>query len=172
MNNLDTVFERNRVTKLGIDAMITNYLRLEKELYAAQTDAERYRWLRTRPVEDCTTPRIEVNMWTCNVSDEGISDSVNDGEVLAGKTLDAAIDRELVLKTGIPVDDCNQGLSLTDDDLNNVRYKKRLIRIMGTFDLATGHADTFDELLTSLESELSDVLGHYREALKVKEKNT
>ena len=61
MNNLDTVFERNRVTKLGIDAMITNYLRLEKELYAAQ--------------------------------------------------------RELVsLKTGIPVDDCNQGLSLTDEE--------------------------------------------------------
>jgi hypothetical protein len=44
--------------------------------------------------------------------------------------------------------------------------KTRLIRIMGTFDLATGHADTFDELLDSLESELRDVLGHYREALK------
>jgi hypothetical protein len=34
---------------------------------------------------------------------------------------------------------------------------------MGTFDLATGHADTFDELLDSLESELRDVLGHYRQ---------
>ena len=34
--------------------------------------------------------------------------------LLAGKTLDAAIDRELVLKTGIPVDDCNQGLSLME----------------------------------------------------------
>jgi hypothetical protein len=44
--------------------------------------------------------------------------------------------------------------------------KERLIRIMGTFDLATGHADTFDELLDSLELELRDVLGHYREALK------
>jgi hypothetical protein len=44
--------------------------------------------------------------------------------------------------------------------------KERLIRIMGTFDLATGHADTWDELLDSLESELRDVLGHYREALK------
>ena len=33
---------------------------------------------------------------------------------------------------------------------------------MGTFDLATGHADTFDELLDSLESELRDVLGHLR----------
>ena len=43
MSNLDKVFERNRVTKLGIDAMITNYLRLEKELYTAQADAERYR---------------------------------------------------------------------------------------------------------------------------------
>jgi hypothetical protein len=42
--------------------------------------------------------------------------------------------------------------------------KARLIRIMGTFDLATGHADTFDELLDSLELELRDVLGHYREA--------
>lgn len=46
-----------------------------------------------------------------------------------------------------------------------LREKERLIRIMGTFDLATGHADTFDELLDSLESELRDVLGHYREAL-------
>ena len=36
---------------------------------------------------------------------------------------------------------------------------------MGTFDLATGHADTFNELLDSLESELRDVFGHYREAL-------
>ena len=43
--------------------------------------------------------------------------------------------------------------------------KERLIRIMGTFDLATGHADTFDELLDALESELRDVLGHYRQAL-------
>ncbi len=44
--------------------------------------------------------------------------------------------------------------------------KQKLIRIMGTFDLATGHADTFDELLDSLESELRDVLGYYRESLK------
>ena len=42
----------------------------------------------------------------------------------------------------------------------------RLIRIMGTFDLSTGHADCWDDLLESLESELRDVLGHYREALK------
>jgi hypothetical protein len=32
--------------------------------------------------------------------------------------------------------------------------------------LATGHADTFNELLDSLESELRDVLGHYREQRK------
>jgi hypothetical protein len=32
MSNLDKVFERNRITKQGIDAMITNYLRLEREL--------------------------------------------------------------------------------------------------------------------------------------------
>ena len=31
MSNLDKVFERNRVTKLGIDAMIDSYLRLERE---------------------------------------------------------------------------------------------------------------------------------------------
>jgi len=43
---------------------------------------------------------------------------------------------------------------------------EKLVRIMGTFDLATGHADTFDELLDSLESELRDVLGHYRAAVK------
>ena len=41
--------------------------------------------------------------------------------------------------------------------------KARLVRIMGTFDLATGHGDTMDELLDSLESELRDVLGHYRQ---------
>ena len=35
MNNLDKVFERNRITKQGIDAMITNYLKLERELAAA-----------------------------------------------------------------------------------------------------------------------------------------
>jgi len=42
----------------------------------------------------------------------------------------------------------------------------RLVRIMGTFDLATGHADTMDEALDALETELRDLLGHYREALK------
>jgi len=46
---------------------------------------------------------------------------------------------------------------------NSKQYLERLIRIMGTFDLATGHADTFDELLDSLESELRDVLGYYRQ---------
>ncbi len=50
-------------------------------------------------------------------------------------------------------------------DQNN-DAKQKLIRIMNTFDLATGHADTFDELLDSLEVELRDVLGYYREALK------
>jgi hypothetical protein len=40
--------------------------------------------------------------------------------------------------------------------------KDRLIRIMGTFDLATGHADTMGQLLDSLEEELSDVIGHLR----------
>ena len=50
--------------------------------------------------------------------------------------------------------------------MNQETQKERLIRIMGTLDLATGHADTFDELLDSLESELRDVLGHYRAAVK------
>ena len=58
--------------------------------------------------------------------------------------------------SGEPCESCNAAL----------RAKERLIRIMGTFDLATGHADTFDELLDSLESELRDVLGHYRAAVK------
>ena len=40
--------------------------------------------------------------------------------------------------------------------------KDRLIRIMGTFDLATGHADTMDQVLDALAEELSDVLGHLR----------
>ena len=38
----------------------------------------------------------------------------------------------------------------------------RLVRIMGTFDLATGHADTMDQALDALEEELRDVLGHLR----------
>ena len=42
MSNLDKVFERNRITKQGIDAMITNYLRLEREL-AGAVAAERER---------------------------------------------------------------------------------------------------------------------------------
>jgi hypothetical protein len=62
------------------------------ELEQMKKDAERYRWLRSRPVEDCTTPRIEVNQWTCNIDDEGVADNVNEGEVLAGDELDAAID--------------------------------------------------------------------------------
>jgi predicted nucleic acid-binding Zn-ribbon protein len=41
MSNLDKVFERNRITKQGIDAMITNYLRLERELVAAQAEIVR-----------------------------------------------------------------------------------------------------------------------------------
>jgi hypothetical protein len=40
--------------------------------------------------------------------------------------------------------------------------KNRLIRIMGTFDLATGHAETMDQALDALESELRDVLGYLR----------
>jgi len=55
-------------------------------------------------------------------------------------------------------------VGLTQDEI--IKAKERLIRIMGTFDLATGHADTFDELLDSLELELRDVLGYYRKALK------
>jgi hypothetical protein len=52
--------------------------------------------------------------------------------------------------------------------LTNEDAKQKLIRVMGTFDLATGHADTFDELLDSLNLELHDILGHYRQAIKQK----
>jgi len=41
MSNLDKVFERNRITKQGIDAMITNYLKLERELAKAQAEIVR-----------------------------------------------------------------------------------------------------------------------------------
>ena len=41
MNNLDKVFERNRITKQGIDAMITNYLKLERELAEARDQREK-----------------------------------------------------------------------------------------------------------------------------------
>ena len=67
--------ERNRVTKQGLDAMITNYLRLEKELYAAQR------------------------------------------ELVSLKTG--------IPKTGISVDDCNQGLSLIES---------KTLRIMSAYD--------------------------------------
>jgi hypothetical protein len=45
----------------------------------------------------------------------------------------------------------------------SIEAKEKLARIMGTFDLATGHGDTIDELLDALESELRDVLGYYRQ---------
>lgn len=57
---------------------------------------------------------------------------------------------------------------LAKPDLS-IKAKERLLRIMGTFDLATGHADNWGSLLDSLESELRDVLNHYREALKLKD---
>ena len=41
-------------------------------------------------------------------------------------------------------------------------HLERLCRIMGTFDLATGHADTMEQALDALESELRDVLGYLR----------
>ena len=36
---------------------------------------------------------------TCNVNDDGVSDSVNEGNVLAGDALDAAIDAAMEKKT-------------------------------------------------------------------------
>jgi len=39
---------------------------------------------------------------------------------------------------------------------------ERLCKIMGTFDLATGHAETMSDALDALEEELKDVLGHLR----------
>ena len=38
----------------------------------------------------------------------------------------------------------------------------RLCRIMGTFDLATGHVETMSDALDALEEELRDVLGHLK----------
>jgi hypothetical protein len=61
-----------------------------------------------------------------------------------------------------PVDAVNISAERVDE---NAKAFYRLIRIMGTFDLATGHADSWDELLDSLESELRDVIGYYRQAL-------
>jgi len=48
----------------------------------------------------------------------------------------------------------------------SIEAKEKLARIMGTFDLATGHGDTIDDLLDALESELRDVLGYYRQMRK------
>ena len=42
----------------------------------------------------------------------------------------------------------------------------RLIRIMGTFDLATGHADTWTDLLDNLEEELRDMRGYLVKRIK------
>ena len=92
MTNLEKVFNKYRVTKQGLHPMVENYLKFER-------DAKRYQWLKARPVEDCTTPRIEVNVWTCNVNDDGVSDSVNEGNVLAGDALDAAIDAAMEKNT-------------------------------------------------------------------------
>jgi len=39
---------------------------------------------------------------------------------------------------------------------------ERLCRIMGTFDLATGHVETMSDALDALEEELRDVLGYFR----------
>jgi AcrR family transcriptional regulator len=66
-----------------------------------------------------------------------------------------------------PVDAVN--ISAERDDETAKREHEafyRLLRIMGTFDLATGHADSWDELLDSLEEELRDVFGHLRERRK------
>jgi hypothetical protein len=43
---------------------------------------------------------------------------------------------------------------------------ERLIRIMDKFDLVTCHAESMEDALDALESELRDVLGHYREQRK------
>ena len=85
-----------RIAAVSYRALHLKYCALEKELAAAQADAERYRWLRARPAGDCTAPRIEVNAWTCNVNDDGVGDSINEGNVLAGDALDAAIDAAML----------------------------------------------------------------------------
>ena len=44
-------------------------------------------------------------------------------------------------------------------------HLERLCRIMGTFDMATGHADTMDSALDSLESEIREMRNFYRARL-------
>lgn len=56
---------------------------------------------------------------------------------------------------------CVDGVNMSQECVDETA-KDRLVRIMGTFDLATGHADTMDQALDSLEEELSDVLGYLR----------
>jgi NTP pyrophosphatase (non-canonical NTP hydrolase) len=62
--------------------------------------------------------------------------------------------------TGVYINALRQAIEKEQSNL------ERLVRIMGTFDLATGHADSMDEALDSLESELRDVLGHLRNYAK------
>ena len=60
-----------------------------------------------------------------------------------------------------------RGMALYDHPAPEDTALTRLLRIMGTFDLATGHASSMDEALGALESELRDVLGYYRTAKPV-----
>jgi hypothetical protein len=65
--------------------------------------------------------------------------------------------------------DAEYAASLLRQALEQPDPFSRLVRIMGTFDLSTGHADNWNDLLDSLESELRDVLGYYRETFKVEQ---
>ena len=84
---------------------------------------------------------------------------------LALEALEGALsdDQPYIKKSEKAVEALRQALSQPDPF-------DRLIRIMGTFDLSTGHADNWTDLLDSLESELRDVLGYYRETFKAERK--
>ncbi|HDR9081288.1 TPA: hypothetical protein QDA98_003901 [Burkholderia vietnamiensis] len=69
-------------------------LRAELESAAAnERDAERYRYLRSRP-ESVEPDRIDVVYWSA------LDESANEGEGLRGDALDAAIDAALAQRQG------------------------------------------------------------------------
>jgi hypothetical protein len=90
---------------------------------------------------------------------EGITPVLPDDLIMRGVAGEQyPIGRELFERTyTFDVDAANMSQDRVDETA-----KDRLIRIMGTFDLATGHADTMEQVLDALEDELRDVLGHLR----------
>lgn len=76
---------------------------------------------------------------------------------------------EALEKDPAPLNAINNAKCFLYSALEKPDHFARLVRIMGRFDLSTGHADNWNDLLDSLESELRDVLGYYRETFKVEQ---